>query len=88
VRKEAEAVVYSTEGRALSFNTALIAGKTTRDSQGVIVMTLKPKFKLSYAAFLSDTSIKNKARYTCKNIPAAGAIVRPEDSEEQQLSLE
>jgi DNA gyrase subunit A len=87
VKSETEAAVFSTEGRALVFNTAQIPEKATRDSQGVGVMTLKPKYLLKYAAFLADTSIKNKARYKCKNIPAAGALLRPEDSEEQQLTL-
>ncbi len=87
IKKETEAVAYSTEGRALVFNTAQIPEKTTRDSQGVSLLTLKPKYKLKCAAFLSDTSIKNKARYSCRNIPAAGSILKPEDSEEQQLSL-
>jgi DNA gyrase subunit A len=41
VKSETEAAVFSTEGRALVFNTAQIPEKATRDSQGVGVMTLK-----------------------------------------------
>jgi DNA gyrase subunit A len=85
---ETEIAVYSTEGRALVFSTTQVAEKPTRDSQGVNVITLKPKFKLKYAAFLSDTSIKTKSRYATKNIPAVGAIIRPEDSENEQLTLD
>ena len=86
--KENEIAVYSTEGRALIFSTTQVAEKPTRDSQGVNVLTLKPKFKLKYAAFLSDTSIKTKSRYATKNIPAIGAVIKPEDSENEQLTLE
>ena len=86
--RERDAVVYSTEGRVLLFNTAQLAEKTTRDSQGVQVMTLKPKYRLSTAAFLEDTPIQNHARYRIRNLPAAGALLKPEDSGETQLSLE
>ncbi len=86
--EERDAVVYSTEGRALLFNTAQLAEKSTRDSQGVQVMTLKPKFRVSKAAFLEDTPIQNHARYRIRNLPAAGALLKPEDSGETQLSLE
>ena len=41
--RTAELAVYSTEPRALIFHTALLAPKTTRTTQGVAVMTLKPK---------------------------------------------
>jgi DNA gyrase subunit A len=86
--EERDAVVFSTEGRALLFNTAQLAEKSTRDSQGVQVMTLKPKYKVSSAAFLENTSIQNHARYRIRNLPAAGALLKPEDSGETQLSLE
>ena len=86
--EERDAVVFSTEGRALLFNTAQLAEKSTRDSQGVQVMTLKPKYKVSSAAFLENTSIQNHARYRIRNLPAAGALLKSEDSAETQLSLE
>ena len=86
--RERDAVIYSTEGRALLFNTAQLSEKSTRDSQGVQVMTLKPKYRISTAAFLEDTPIQNHARYRIRNLPAAGALLKPEDSGETQLSLD
>jgi len=84
---DTEVAVYSTEGRALVFNTALITPKTSRDVQGVAVMTLKPKYRVSGAKLFNETSIKNKARYRARNIPAAGSLLKEEDSEEQQISM-
>ena len=69
------------------FNTALLAPKTSRASQGVGVMALKPKYRLESAAFLSDTPIKNVARYRVRTIPAAGALLKEEDRGEQQMTL-
>ncbi len=79
--------VYSTEGRVLIFNTALMAPKSSRTTQGVAVMTLKKKHTLDRAVFLSETKIVNEARYRARNIPGAGALIKEEDSEEEQLSL-
>lgn len=67
--EEQNVAVFSTEGRALVFNTALLAPKTSRATQGVAVMTLKPKFRLERAAFLADTTIQNLARYRMRSHP-------------------
>ncbi len=85
---ETMAVVYSTEGRALILNTAQLAEKTTRDSQGVQVMTLKSKYQLKTAELLEDSAIVNRARYTARTLPAAGALLKPEDTGETQISME
>ena len=85
---ECLAVLYSTEGRALILNTAQLAEKATRDSQGVQVMSMKPKYRLRGAEKLEDSRIVNRARYTVRNLPAAGALLKPEDSGETQLSME
>ena len=50
-------------------------------------MTLKPKYRLASARFLEDTSITNLGRYRCRSLPAAGALVKEEDGEEQQMKL-
>ena len=84
---DVEIAVFSTEGRALVFNTALMQPKTSRTTQGVGVMTLKPKWKLDCAAPLSATSIRNTARYRVRSIPAAGALLREEDRGEEQMTF-
>ena len=85
---ETDAVVYSTEGRALILNTAQLTEKATRDSQGVQVMTLKTRYRLRTAEFLADSHIVNRSRYTARSLPAAGALLKPEDAGEVQLALE
>ena len=84
---EEELAVYSTEPRAVIFNTALLAPKTTRTTQGVALLTLKPKYRLERAVPVEESGIVNRARYRVRAIPAAGALVRAEDSEEKQLGL-
>ena len=87
VDAEQELAVYSTEPRALIFITALLAPKATRSAQGVGVMTLKPKWRVETVKALEETPIQNKSRYRVRSLPAAGALLRQEDSEEQQMEI-
>jgi len=86
--EERSVVLFSTEGRAIILNTAQLTEKTTRDSQGVQVMSLKSKFRLKDAKYLEETSIVNHSRYTVRSLPAAGALLKPEDIGETQISME
>ena len=85
--EDCELAVYSNEPRCLIFHTALLAPKTTRSTQGVAVMTMKPKYHLETVMLSEETAITNRTRYRVRAIPAAGALVREEDSEDQQISL-
>ena len=85
--EDCELAVYSNEPRCLIFHTALLAPKTTRSAQGVTVMTLKPKYHLETVMLSEETAITNRTRYRVRAIPAAGALVKEEDSEDQQISL-
>ena len=84
---DCELAVYSNEPRCLIFHTALLAPKTTRSTQGVAVMTLKPKYRLDTVMPLEKTSVSNQSRYRVRAVPATGALLRQEDSEEQQIGL-
>ncbi len=86
--EETQIALFSTEGRALVFSSSLLTPKTTRTTVGVGVMTLKKKYRLERAEKLNDTPIQNVSRYRVRSIPAAGALLKEEDTEEQQLELE
>lgn len=85
--EEMDIACYSSDGRALSFNSTLLQQKTSRSAQGVGVMSLKKGRIMESAVPLKDTQIKNVSRYRVRSLPAAGALIKPEDSEEQQMSL-
>ena len=85
LKEERELALYSTEPRALIFSTALLAPKSTRTTQGVQVMTLKPKYRLSEVKPVEEAAITNVARYRCRSIPAAGAVLKEEDGEQMRL---
>ena len=85
--EEMDLVCHSSDGRALLFNTAQLQPKSSRTTQGVNVMSLKPKRVLEKAETLADSGIVNAARFRVKSLPGAGAVLRPEDRNEQQMSL-
>lgn len=87
ISEEINVAVFSSDGRAMVFNTSLLQLKTSRSTQGVAVMSLKKNHKLVSAAPLDETTIKNVARYRVKSLPAAGALLREEDRGETQMSL-
>ena len=87
LRQEQELALYSTEGRCLLMHTASLTPKTTRATQGVAVMTLKPKYRLERILPAEGSGIVNMSRYRTRNLPAAGALLKPEDSEEKQTEL-
>ena len=87
LREDCELAVYSTEPRVLVFSTALLGSKTTRATQGIAVLTLKKKFTLDYACPAEATGIANLARYRARSLPAVGALLKVEDSDEKQISL-
>ena len=80
--------VYATDGRCAIFSTAQLLPKTTRNTQGVAVLTCKKKATLEKAALLNDSGIVNQSRYRSKTIPTAGAILKPEDLGQKQESFE
>ncbi|MGM9668264.1 MAG: DNA gyrase subunit A [Faecousia sp.] len=83
-----QVAVYSTDGRTLVFSTAQLMPKATRSTLGVSVMSLKKKATLDYAVELSGSGIVNPSRYRTRTIPAAGALLKGEDSQEKQISLD
>ena len=83
-----QVAVYSSDGRCAIFATAQLLPKTTRNTQGVAVLTLKKKATLEKAVTLAASGIVNQSRYRSKTIPAAGAVLKPEDNGEQQEQFE
>ncbi len=88
IGKDEKVAVYSTDGRAMIFSTALLLPKTTRDAQGVSVMAIKKKAAVSHAVRESESGIVDVSRYRCRKIPAAGALLKEEDSPEKQITFE
>ena len=88
LEEDAQIALYSSDGRAAVFSTAQLLPKTTRNTQGVAVMTLKKRAVLQDARLLEESGIANPSRYRTKTIPSAGMLLKEEDSADKQQSFE
>ncbi|MBP3359653.1 MAG: topoisomerase IV [Clostridia bacterium] len=85
--EEETLIALSDNNKALCFNTEKIPLKSTKNTQGVQVLTLKKKnAKMVRVTTPDNTSIHDIKYYSTKNIPAAGCYLRKEDN--GQLSIE
>ena len=84
--EETELAIRTSASRMLLVGTAQIAAKTTRDSQGVAVVTLKKNQTIASVVPADTLELANPHRYRVRSLPATGALLRAED-EGEQMSL-
>lgn len=85
---EEELAIRTSAGRLLLVGSAQIPAKTTRDTAGVSVITLKKNQRIESVVPAAALELANPHRYRVRTLPAAGAVLRPEDTAEQtQLML-
>ena len=85
--EESCSVFFRTDGnRAVLADTALISAKSTRDTQGVQVVTLKAKHLVCEARVLNEEECIALKKYRVKTIPATGGMAK-DLPESGQLSL-
>ena len=85
---DCQMAIYTTDNRAAVISTAQLLPKTTRNTIGVSVVSLKKKAAVSHAVPLEGSGIVNASRYRSKNLPTAGAILKEEDSPEKQITFD
>ncbi len=88
LREDIPVAVYTTDGRCVIFSTAQLLPKTTRNTQGVAVVSLKKKAQLCGAVASEHSGIVSPGRYRARTLPSAGAILKDEDAPEKQIQFE
>ncbi len=83
IKEDCELVLKSSSGKILLLNTGAVSPKTTKDTQGVGVMTQKKNHRLVSVEDYSEGMFKKPARYRTRTLPAAGAALSAEDVGEQ-----
>ena len=84
VPEETDIAIRTSAGRLLLAGTAQIAEKSTRDSQGVAVVTLKKNQSITSVRPAAGIDLADPHRYRVRTLPALGALLREEDIAEQQ----
>ena len=85
---DTQMAVYTTDGRCVIFSTAQLLPKTTRNTQGVGIVSLKKKAAVNLALPAETSGIVNLSRYRTRTLPSAGALVKEEDAQEKQIQFE
>ena len=83
IPEDKELVMKSTAGRYLLFNSGAISAKTTKDTQGVAVMSLKKGHRIESVSDIKEGQFVKPGRYRTKTLPSAGAILSADDQGEQ-----
>lgn len=88
LQEDIDLVAFSSIKKVLVFNSAQINVKTTRNSQGVQVLTAKKGSRMVALKPLSQVPLTDPDYYRTKNIPAIGCYLKAEDDPERQAGLE
>ncbi len=86
VTEETDILLRTTSGHALVFNSGMILPKSTRDSQGVQVITLRKNAQLASAKPIAPEELPELEKYRAKSVPAAGKPAK-ELGDSNQLSF-
>lgn len=85
--QDTELVAMSNINKILIFDTAKVAIKSTRSTQGVQVLTPKKGSILAKICTIDEATITDLDYYRTRNIPARGAYLKPEDAPGEQMTL-
>lgn len=88
IEADLELVAFSSINKVLIFNTNTINPKTTRDSQGVQVLSSKKGSRMVAVKEVTAVKLADLDYYRTKNIPAIGYYLKDEDRPEKQGELE
>ena len=88
LKTDTDIVLKSSADKALAVNTDKIPEKTTRSSQGVSVMTLRRNAVIKEVTEAKGSGLLTTSGYGCRNIPAAGALIKDEDKGIEQIGFD
>ena len=85
IEQDGEFVLTASNNRTLIADSRLISPKTTKDTAGVHVMTLKSKTFLDHVTIYQEGMFEQPSHYRTKNLPAAGSFLRDADDHRQLM---
>lgn len=88
ITEDEDFVSTSNINKLLVFNSSMIMEKSTRTSQGTLVLKAKRGSFMEKVIELSLSQIKNVNYYRTKNIPAIGHYIKDEDKGEKPTQMD
>lgn len=86
--EDGEYLLTSSAGKMLLVHSGALQSKTTKNTQGVAVMTLRRNHRVIRFEPYEEGSLQKPFRYRAKSLPAAGAMPAAEETQGEQLELE
>ena len=86
--EDSEYLLTSSSGKMLLLHSGALQSKTTKNTQGVAVMTLRRNHRVIRFEPYKEGSLQKPFRYRAKSLPAAGAMPAAEETQGEQLELE
>lgn len=83
IAEDGEFLVQASNQRMLVVHSGVIAPKTTKNTQGIVAMTLKRGAFVERVVAFTTEMVADPARFRTKNLPAVGSLPRAEDVGEQ-----
>ena len=80
IKEDVDLLLTSSDGRMLIVSTGAVSAKTTKDTQGVAVMTLKKNKRIETVKIFTDGMLEKPHRYITRSLPAAGKLPLPEET--------
>ena len=87
IENDQDYLLTSTANRLLIMNTSFLQTKSTKNTQGVAVMTLKKSNMVAKVEKYEDNSLSKQSRYKPKNLPASGATFLGQEIQNEQLTF-
>lgn len=84
---ETDVACFASDDRVLVFNSSLLQKKESRAAGGVRCMSVKKGKVVVKAMPLFEAGLSNVSRYRVRSLPAAGALLKPDDIGVEQLTL-
>jgi len=79
LQEDKNIAAYSSDNKVLVVPTEKIPLKATKSTQGVQIMKLKKNAFMLKAEDAENTGIKDLSKYTAKNLPAGGSVLKASD---------
>lgn len=83
VTEDMDFLLKASNGRFLLVHSGAVAAKTTRATQGVMVMTVKKNHFLESVRIYEEDMLANPHRFRTKTLPSIGMLPKAEDQGEQ-----
>ncbi|MEG1993905.1 MAG: hypothetical protein RR048_03255, partial [Oscillospiraceae bacterium] len=88
IKEEQEFLIENASGKGLILKSELVLPKTTKDNQGICVMTIKGKNKVTKVREMTENLLTKPKAFVPRTLPNAGKALTDSDFGDQMNLFE